>query len=152
MGLLSVRAIESRLAACAQSSCGSWPSATDHTQHIRMSVRPADRAAIEEAGRLLREGALVAFPTETVYGLGADATNGRAVAGIFDAKGRPSFNPLIVHVPDLASAERIAVMAPLARKLAEAFWPGPLTLVMKRRAEAGISDLVSAGLDTLAVR
>jgi L-threonylcarbamoyladenylate synthase len=117
-----------------------------------MSVRSADRAAIEEAGRLLREGALVAFPTETVYGLGADATNGRAVAGIFDAKGRPSFNPLIVHVPDPASAERIAVMTPLARKLSEAFWPGPLTLVMARRPEAGISDLVSAGLDTLAVR
>jgi L-threonylcarbamoyladenylate synthase len=117
-----------------------------------MSVRPAKRAEIEEAGRLLREGALVAFPTETVYGLGADATNGRAVAGIFEAKGRPSFNPLIVHVPDLASAERIAVTTPMARKLAEAFWPGPLTLVMKRRPEANISDLVSAGLDTLAVR
>ncbi|HYD15616.1 MAG TPA: L-threonylcarbamoyladenylate synthase [Hyphomicrobium sp.] len=117
-----------------------------------MSVRIADQTAIDEAGRLLREGALVAFPTETVYGLGADATNGRAVAGIFDAKGRPRFNPLIVHVPDLAHAEEIAVLSPAARKLAEAFWPGPLTLVLERRAEAGVSDLVSAGLDTLAVR
>ncbi len=117
-----------------------------------MSVRPADSAAIEEAGRLIRAGALVAFPTETVYGLGADATNGRAVAAIFEAKGRPRFNPLIVHVPTLAGAEKIAVLSEAARTLADAFWPGPLTLVLKRRADAGISDLVSAGLDTLAVR
>jgi L-threonylcarbamoyladenylate synthase len=117
-----------------------------------MSVRPADRAAIEEAGRLIRAGVLVAFPTETVYGLGADATNGRAVAAIFDAKGRPRFNPLIVHVPDLAGAETIAVLSEASRTLADAFWPGPLTLVLKRRGDAGISDLVSAGLDTLAVR
>ncbi len=117
-----------------------------------MAVRTADQTAIDEAGRLLREGALVAFPTETVYGLGADATNGRAVAAIFEAKGRPRFNPLIVHVPDVASAERIAVLTPLARKLASAFWPGPLTLVLKRRPEANVSDLVSAGLDTIAVR
>jgi L-threonylcarbamoyladenylate synthase len=117
-----------------------------------MPVRLADSAAIEEAGRLIRAGALVAFPTETVYGLGADATNGRAVAAVFEAKGRPRFNPLIVHVPDLAQAERIAVLSDSARKLAHAFWPGPLTLVLKRRAESGLSDLVSAGLDTLAVR
>jgi L-threonylcarbamoyladenylate synthase len=117
-----------------------------------MSVRIADQTAIDEAGRLLREGALVAFPTETVYGLGADATNGRAVAGIFEAKGRPRFNPLIVHVPDVAHADAIAVLSPAGRKLAEAFWPGPLTLVLKRRADAGVSDLVSAGLDTIAVR
>jgi L-threonylcarbamoyladenylate synthase len=117
-----------------------------------MSVTAADSAAIEEAGRLIRAGALVAFPTETVYGLGADATNGRAVAAIFEAKGRPRFNPLIVHVPDLAGAERIGVLTGAACKLAEAFWPGPLTLVVKRRPEAGISDLVSAGLDTLALR
>lgn len=117
-----------------------------------MTVRTADTDAIEEAGRLIRSGALVAFPTETVYGLGADATNGRAVAAIFEAKGRPRFNPLIVHVPDLAAAERIAVLTPAARTLANAFWPGPLTLVLKRRPEANVSDLVSAGLDTLAVR
>lgn len=117
-----------------------------------MTVRAADQEAIEEAGRLLRAGALVAFPTETVYGLGADATNGRAVAAIFETKGRPRINPLIVHVAHLAEAERIAEMGAPARRLAAAFWPGPLTLVLKRRAEAGLSDLVSAGLDTVAVR
>ena len=117
-----------------------------------MSVRAADKNAIEDAAQLLRAGALVAFPTETVYGLGADATNGRAVAGIFEAKGRPRFNPLIVHVPDLAGAERIATISPAARALASAFWPGPLTLVLRRRADAGVSDLVTAGLDSIAVR
>lgn len=117
-----------------------------------MPVRIADDAAIDEAGRLIREGHLVAFPTETVYGLGADATNSRAVASIFEAKGRPRFNPLIVHVPHIAAAERIAVLTPAARRLAQSFWPGPLTLVLKRRPEAGLSDLVSAGLDTVAVR
>lgn len=117
-----------------------------------MAVRTADQTAIDEAGRLLRAGRLVAFPTETVYGLGADATNGQAVAGIFEAKGRPRFNPLIVHVPDLAHAERLAVFSPPALKLARAFWPGPLTLVLKRKADSGLSDLVSAGLDSVAVR
>jgi L-threonylcarbamoyladenylate synthase len=117
-----------------------------------MTPRAADQATIEEAGRLLRTGALVAFPTETVYGLGADATNGRAVAAIFETKGRPQFNPLIVHVPSLAEAERIADVTPVAHKLAAAFWPGPLTLVLRRRPEAGLSDLVSAGLETVAVR
>ena len=117
-----------------------------------MAVRTADQTAIDEAGRLLRDGALVAFPTETVYGLGADATNGQAVAGIFAAKGRPHFNPLIVHVPDLARAEQLAVFPPSARRLAEAFWPGPLTLVVTRRASSGLSDLVTAGLDTVAIR
>jgi len=117
-----------------------------------MAVRRADKEAIAEAGRLLRAGALVAFPTETVYGLGANATDGRAVAAIFAAKGRPRFNPLIVHVPDLAAAEKIAVLAPAARRLATTFWPGPLTLVLKRRADSGISELVSAGLDTIAIR
>ncbi|HEX2840000.1 L-threonylcarbamoyladenylate synthase [Hyphomicrobium sp.] len=117
-----------------------------------MAATPADQTAIEAAGRLLRQGALVAFPTETVYGLGADATNGRAVAAIFETKGRPRFNPLIVHVPDLEHAEKIAVLSPSARKLAALFWPGPLTLVLKRRADAAVSDLVSAGLDTIAIR
>jgi L-threonylcarbamoyladenylate synthase len=117
-----------------------------------MTVRPADPTALGEAGRLLRDGALVAFPTETVYGLGADATNGRAVAGIFEAKGRPHFNPLIVHVPDLAAAEGIAQFTPLARRLAQAFWPGPLTLVLERQADAGLSDLISAGLSSIALR
>ena len=117
-----------------------------------MTVRAPDQSALDEAAHLLREGKLVAFPTETVYGLGADATDGRAVAAVFETKGRPRFNPLIVHVPDLAAAERIAVVGPHARLLAEVFWPGPLTLVLKRKPDSGLSDLVSAGLDTVAVR
>ncbi len=116
------------------------------------NIRRADEAAIREAARLLREGHLVAFPTETVYGLGAVATQGEAVARIFAAKGRPRFNPLIVHVADLASAERLAILSPLARRLAETFWPGPLTLVVERRLDSGLSDLVTAGLGTVAVR
>lgn len=117
-----------------------------------MRIVTADDAAINEGGRRLAAGELVAFPTETVYGLGADATNARAVAAIYAAKGRPSFNPLIVHVADTATARRIAVLAPHAETLAAAFWPGPLTLVLVRKAEAGIADLVTAGLDTVAVR
>jgi L-threonylcarbamoyladenylate synthase len=113
---------------------------------------PADAKAIAHAARLLREGKLVAFPTETVYGLGADARNGQAVAGIFAAKGRPRFNPLIVHVADLAEAERHATFSETARRLADAFWPGALTLVLPRRADTSLSDLVSAGLDTVALR
>lgn len=115
-------------------------------------IRPADRAGIAEAAAILRRGGLVAFPTETVYGLGADAGNDRAVAAIFAAKGRPRFNPLIVHVADLAAAERLVAFSALARKLAQQFWPGPLTLVLPRRAGATLSLLVSAGLDTVAVR
>ncbi|MGK6356384.1 L-threonylcarbamoyladenylate synthase [Sphingomonas sp. DT-207] len=101
---------------------------------------------------MIRAGGCVAVPTETVYGLAADATDSRAVAGIYAAKGRPSFNPLIVHVPDLAAAERIAVFDDAARDLARRFWPGPLTLVLPVRPEAGISSLVTAGLDTIALR
>src|SRR6185436_6257903 len=93
-------------------------------------MRRADGGAIADAARLLREGGLVAFPTETVYGLGADATNGHAVARVFEAKGRPSFNPLIVHVRDRAEAEEHAVFNTGAAKLADAFWPGALTLVL----------------------
>jgi len=117
-----------------------------------MTVHVAHAAAIAEAGRLIRAGGLVAFPTETVYGLGADASNGRAVAAIFEAKGRPRFNPLIVHVPDLAAVRRIAVLGPTAERLARAFWPGPLTLVLDRTSDAGLSDLVCAGLSSVAVR
>ncbi len=115
-------------------------------------LRRADDRAIGDAARLLRDGGLVAFPTETVYGLGADATNGRAVARIFEAKGRPQFNPLIVHVASLADAERHAVFNESARKLAGAFWPGALTLVLPRAADCRLSELVSAGLDTVALR
>jgi L-threonylcarbamoyladenylate synthase len=116
------------------------------------TLRTADDASLAEAAKLLRAGGLVAFPTETVYGLGADAANGRAVARIFEAKGRPQFNPLIVHVVDAAEAERHAVFHPAARKLAEAFWPGALTLVLPRRPDCGLSELVSAGLPTVALR
>jgi L-threonylcarbamoyladenylate synthase len=112
----------------------------------------ADDAAIGEAARLLRQGRLVAFPTETVYGLGADASNGRAVARIFAAKGRPRFNPLIVHVPGLAEAEALAVFDDRARKAARLFWPGPLSLVLRRHETSPLSLLVSAGLDTVALR
>ncbi len=117
-----------------------------------MSVIAADDAGIARAAQILREGGLVAFPTETVYGLGADATNGKAVARIFDAKGRPSFNPLIVHIPEAAAAREFAVLPELFTALANAFWPGPLTLVMRRTAVCPISDLASAGGPTLALR
>ena len=115
-------------------------------------VVEASPDSIAEAARLIQAGKLVAFPTETVYGLGADASNGEAVARIFEAKGRPHFNPLIVHVPDLKAAEKLGIFSSKARVLAEAFWPGPLTLVVERRADAAISDLVSAGLTSLAIR
>ena len=117
-----------------------------------MAVVKADTASILSAASVLRAGGLVAFPTETVYGLGADATNGAAVARIFEAKGRPRFNPLIVHVPDLAAAEVLAVFSGDARRLANAFWPGPLTMVLARKPGCGLSELVSAGLDTVAIR
>jgi len=117
-----------------------------------VSRSPADDSSIAEAARALRAGALVAFPTETVYGLGADATDGRAVAQIFAAKGRPSFNPLISHVADLAAAERLAVFDETAHRLADAFWPGPLTLVLSRRPDCPVSDLATTGLATIAIR
>lgn len=107
---------------------------------------------IAEAADLLRAGALVAIPTETVYGLAADARNDRAVAAIYAAKNRPAFNPLIVHLPDLAAVARLAVLTPEAERLAAAFWPGPLTLVLPLRPNAGLSPLVTAGLDTVAIR
>ncbi|QND59230.1 L-threonylcarbamoyladenylate synthase [Mesorhizobium huakuii] len=108
--------------------------------------------ALERALALLESGDVVAIPTETVYGLAGDATNGIGVARIFEAKGRPRFNPLIAHVADMAMAERIAVFDPLSKRLAEAFWPGPLTLVLPQRPGNGIHPLVTAGLDTIALR
>ncbi|UVK44300.1 threonylcarbamoyl-AMP synthase [Mesorhizobium sp. AR07] len=108
--------------------------------------------ALERALALLEGGDVVAIPTETVYGLAGDATNGIGVARIFEAKGRPRFNPLIAHVADMAMAERIALFDPLSEKLALAFWPGPLTLVLPRRPGNGIHPLVTAGLDTIALR
>ncbi len=115
-------------------------------------MKPATTAALDEAAAILGGGGLVAFPTETVYGLGADACNERAVARIFAAKGRPQFNPLIVHVKDLAAAARYADFDGPAKALAARFWPGPLTLVLPRHADSGLSLLVSAGLDTVALR
>jgi len=111
-----------------------------------------DRAAIEAAARCLAAGGLVAFPTETVYGLGADATDGRAVARLYEAKGRPAFNPLIAHVSDVAAARKLAHFDADAARLAEKFWPGPLTLVLPKAEGCLVADLATAGLDTIAVR
>jgi L-threonylcarbamoyladenylate synthase len=115
-------------------------------------VLPFDEEAIAEAGRLVLAGQPVAVPTETVYGLAADATNAEAVARIYAAKGRPAFNPLIVHVPDLEAAERIGRFDDHARRLALLHWPGPLTLVVPLREDSGIAAIVTAGLATIALR
>ena len=115
-------------------------------------ISPATPRAISRAAGLLKASRLVAFPTETVYGLGGDATNERAVAEIFATKGRPRFNPLIVHVPGLAEAEALAIFDDRAREVVARFWPGPLTLVLRRRSDSGLSLLGSAGLDTIALR
>ncbi len=120
--------------------------------HRQTSILKASPEAIHEAAQALRRGGLVAFPTETVYGLGADATSDAAVAAIFAAKNRPQFNPLIVHFADAERAAAAVAFDERARTMAQAFWPGPLTLVLPRRAANGISLLVSAGLDTVAVR
>lgn len=116
-------------------------------------VRDArEPGAVEAAARALRAGELVGLPTETVYGLAADATNAQAVAKVYEAKARPSFNPLIIHVRDIAAARREGVFSPRAQALAEAFWPGPLTLVVARRPDSQIAALATAGLDTIALR
>jgi L-threonylcarbamoyladenylate synthase len=115
-------------------------------------VLKADSNGVAHAAMLLRAGALVAFGTETVYGLGGDATNANAVAAIFHAKGRPRFNPLICHYPDADGAFRHVVEDARARRVADMFWPGPLTLIMPRRPDCPVSLLASAGLSTLAVR
>lgn len=117
-----------------------------------MHIQSSDVKIIERAAVLIRDGGLVAMPTETVYGLAADATNNEAVAAIFAAKGRPSFNPLIIHVSDLAMARDYVEVNEIAEKLAAAFWPGPLTLVLPRKRHSTISLLASAGGDTLGVR
>jgi L-threonylcarbamoyladenylate synthase len=117
-----------------------------------MPIVPATPDAIRRAAQALARGEIVAFPTETVYGLAANALDPRAVAKVFTAKERPRFNPLIVHVQGLPEAGEYGLVNEAARKLASAFWPGPLTLVMKRRSTCGIADLVSAGLDTIALR
>lgn len=119
---------------------------------LHPTIRPADAAGIAAAAQRLREGALVAVPTETVYGLAARADSADAVAAIYRAKGRPDFNPLIVHVPDLPTAEAIAEVDARARKLAAAFWPGALTMVLPLKAGARIAPAVTAGLPTIALR
>lgn len=126
-------------------------SVTTMTKLITQPLHASD-SGIETAAQLLRDGRLVAFPTETVYGLGADARNDTSVAKIFQAKGRPRFNPLIIHVSSLETAMTIARFGKAAERLASAFWPGPLTLVLPLRPSAGISPLVSAGLETVAIR
>ena len=115
-------------------------------------ILPANEAAVASAARCLAEGGLVAFPTETVYGLGADAANPAAIARLYQAKGRPSFNPLIAHVGDLQAGMRIARFDATATALAEAFWPGPLTLVLPKTRDCTVAELATAGLDTVAVR
>lgn len=122
------------------------------TVGLTTKMLTAGPTAVEKAAECLKNGGLVAFPTETVYGLGADATQPEAIARLYQAKGRPSFNPLIAHVGDLAAAERIARFDATARRLAEAFWPGPLTLVLQKTADCAVADLATAGLDTVAVR
>ena len=112
----------------------------------------ADSEAVAAAARCLAAGGLVAFPTETVYGLGADAQDGIAVARLYDAKGRPAFNPLIAHVPDLAAARELAQFDATAERLAAALWPGPLTLVLPKAPACAVADLATAGLDSIAVR
>ena len=126
--------------------------ATPHEDAQHTAVLPADAAGIAAAADTLARGQLVALPTETVYGLAADATNGEAVARIYAAKGRPSFNPLIVHVDGPAMAARLADLPPLAQRLIKAFWPGPLTLVLPARADSPAAKLVQAGLPTIAIR
>jgi L-threonylcarbamoyladenylate synthase len=113
---------------------------------------PAGEAAAEAAVRTLRAGGLVAFPTETVYGLGADAANASAIAHLYAAKGRPAFNPLIAHVGDIAAARRIGRLDARALRLAETFWPGPLTLVVPKARDCPVAELATAGLDTVAIR
>jgi L-threonylcarbamoyladenylate synthase len=115
-------------------------------------VARASVGAVKDARSVLAAGGLVAFPTETVYGLGADATNDKAVARLYAVKERPSINPLIAHVADLAAAEKLAVFNDTARKLANAFWPGPLTLVLPKAPGCPVGLLATAGLDTIAVR
>jgi L-threonylcarbamoyladenylate synthase len=124
-------------------------SMTDPRSTLRLGT---DAASLAEAGRLLARGALVAFPTETVYGLGADATDSAAVARLYAAKGRPKFNPLIAHVPDVESAFSLGDFNGNARRLAKAFWPGPLTLVVPAWPNGPVCDLARAGLSSLAIR
>jgi L-threonylcarbamoyladenylate synthase len=119
---------------------------------LTTAILPAGEAAAAKAARTLADGGLIAFPTETVYGLGADATNASAITRLYQAKGRPSFNPLISHVGDLTAARAIGRFDETAVNLAEAFWPGPLTLVLPKAAGCAVAELATAGLETIAIR
>jgi L-threonylcarbamoyladenylate synthase len=124
----------------------------DGQTRMTTDIRPFGPEAMARAGGLIGEGQPVAVPTETVYGLAADARNAEAVARIYAAKGRPDFNPLIVHVPDLAAAEALGVFGAVERALAARFWPGPLTLVVPRTDDCPVASIATAGLDTIALR
>jgi len=119
---------------------------------LTTQILPANEAAVAASARCLSQGGLVAFPTETVYGLGADAANPLAIARLYQAKCRPAFNPLIAHVGDIEAARRIARFDATALLLAQVFWPGPLTLVLPKTSDCAVADLATAGLDTIAVR
>src|SRR6266850_550113 len=119
---------------------------------VATRLLPASRDGIAAAARVLSDGGLVAFPTETVYGLGADATNGAAVARLYAAKSRPRFNPLIAHVADAHAALLLAQFSDHAKLLAGVFWPGPLTLVLPKQDGCPVAELATAGLDSIAVR
>src|SRR5947208_587029 len=119
---------------------------------LQTRLAPADATAVAAAAQILAAGGLVAFPTETVYGLGADAGNGEAVARLYEAKGRPAFNPLIAHVLDVAAARRLGRFDAAAERLAARFWPGPLTLVLPKAPTCPVAELATAGLDTIALR
>jgi len=135
-----------------QSSSGKMGEDAARMDEPLTEILASDDAGLARAAAILRNGGLVAFPTETVYGLGADATNGAAVAHVFEAKRRPAFNPLIVHVRDLSHARRLVRFDPVSERLAESFWPGALTLVLPQLEGAGIEPLATAGLDSIAVR
>jgi L-threonylcarbamoyladenylate synthase len=119
---------------------------------FKTRILPAGAAATAAAAQVLAEGSLVAFPTETVYGLGADAANPAAIARLYQAKGRPAFNPLIAHVGDLGAARQIARFDAVAIRLAQSFWPGPLTLVLPKARDCPVAELATAGLETVAIR
>jgi L-threonylcarbamoyladenylate synthase len=125
---------------------------TEHATEIATRVATAEAAGITEAARLIAAGGLVAFPTETVYGLGADATDGVAIARLYAAKGRPAFNPLIAHVASTDAARQLGCFDAAAERLAAAFWPGPLTLVLPKAERCPVAALATAGLDSIAVR
>ncbi|MGC2780655.1 MAG: L-threonylcarbamoyladenylate synthase, partial [Bradyrhizobium sp.] len=122
------------------------------TPALKTQILPADATGIADGAATLARGGLVAFPTETVYGLGADAANAAAIARLYQAKGRPAFNPLIAHVADISAALQIGRFDATAQRLADAFWPGPLTLVVPQAAGCPVADLATAGLDTVAIR